>query len=141
MRITARPLAPGEIDYELLWFCISVGGLIWAAAWLSFGLPWLVCWFRELTGHPCATCGLTRSAIAFFHGDLASSIRWNPLAFLIYCGIAVFDAYALGVLISRARRLRVSLNLAEKRMVRAVVIAALILNWVYLLAHSAMFKG
>ena len=139
MQIASRPLAPQETDHELLWLTASLGGLILAAAWLAVGLPWPICWFHQLTGHPCATCGSTRAAIAFFHGDLLGAMRWNPLAFAIYCGIAVFDAYAFAVLVLRARRLRLSFNTAEKRISRGLAIAILLVNWAYLLDHSGMF--
>jgi hypothetical protein len=140
MQLSWRSLARDELDHELLWFSISLGGLVCAAAWLTFGLPWPVCWFHEITGHPCATCGATRAAITFFHGDLLGAMRWNPLAFAIYCGISVFDAYALGVLVTRAPRLRVAFSDGEKRILRGFAIAVLLLNWAYLLEHSGMFS-
>src|SRR4029077_1010888 len=141
MQIVSRPLAPRETDYELIWLSVSLGGLFFAAAWFSFGLPWPVCWFHQLTGHPCATCGATRAAIAFLHGNLLGAIRWNPLAFAIYCGIAAFDAYAFAVLVTRARRVRVSFNATGKRILRATAIAVVLLHWAYLLGHAAMFNG
>ena len=140
MQIVLRPLAPREVDHELLWLSISLGGLLLAAAWFSIGLPWPVCWFHQLTGHPCATCGATRAAFAFFHGNLLGAIRWNPLAFAIYCGVAAFDAYAFAVLVTRARRFRVSFGAAEKKFLRGSAVAVLLLNWAYLLEHSWMFK-
>ena len=30
-----------------------------------------MCWIRATTGHACPTCGMSRSFVAFFHGDLA----------------------------------------------------------------------
>src|SRR5204862_398449 len=75
MRVICRSLNESEVDHELLWFSISIGGLLCAAAWFALGLPWPVCWFHELTGRPCATCGATRAAIAFFHGHLFGAFR------------------------------------------------------------------
>jgi hypothetical protein len=141
MQLSWRSVGSDETDHELLWLSVSLGGLVLAAAWLTLGLPWPICWFHQLTGHPCGTCGATRAAIAFFHGDLLGALHWNPLAFAIYCGIAVFDAYALAVLVLRARRLRLSFNTAEKRIFRGLAIAVLLVNWAYLLEHSGMFRG
>jgi hypothetical protein len=140
MQVVWRPLAPQETDPELLWLGITMGGLFCATLWFALGLPWPVCWIHSLTGHPCATCGATRAAIAFFHGQFADAWRWNPMAFLIYCGIAVFDIYAAGVLITRSNRLRASFTVREKRIIRAAAVAVLLLNWSYLIAHSAMFN-
>ena len=138
MQLVWRPLAPRELDRELLWLGVTIGGLLCATLWFTLGLPWPVCWFHELTGHPCATCGATRSAVAFFHGQFVGAWHWNPMAFLIYCAIAIFDTYAFGVLIMRGRRLRASFNPREKQIIRVSAVAVLLLNWIYLLAHSGM---
>jgi hypothetical protein len=140
MRVTARPLTPGEIDYELITLAASLGGLGLAAAWLALGLPWPVCVFHALTGQPCLSCGMTRSAIAFFHAHFFTAWKWNPLAFAVYSSVAIIDAYAFAVLVTRAPRLRASFTASEKSVARGIVIAAILVNWVYLLAHAGMFE-
>ena len=139
MRVVARPLAPGEIDYELVVLAGTVVGFGLAACWFALHLPWPICMFHLLTGHPCLTCGATRSAIACVHAEFFTALRWNPLAFVFYCGIALFDAYAIAVLLTRSRRLRPWLSESEKRVFRAISITLLLGNWCYLLAHSSMF--
>jgi hypothetical protein len=141
MRVSSRSLRPGEFDRELFLLCLSLGGLLFSAVWLRLGLPWPICWFHELTGFPCATCGATRAAIAFLHGDWAGAWAWNPLALLAYCGIAAFDLYALGTIIARRRRLRFSFSAAEKNVGRVAVVTLLLVNWGYLLAHASRFGG
>jgi hypothetical protein len=62
------------------------------------------------------------------------------MAFAAYCGISIFDGYAFIVLITRARRLRVTqMTLLEKNIVRALVVGMFALNWIYLLAHTRDF--
>lgn len=39
----------------------------------------VLCPFRICTGHACMGCGLTRSVIALFRGDLDLSLRYHPL--------------------------------------------------------------
>jgi Protein of unknown function (DUF2752) len=141
MRVTARPIAPGEIDYELVTLAASLGGLGLAAAWFALHLPWPICVFHALTGQPCLSCGMTRSAISFFHAQFFTAWKWNPLAFTVYCSIAMVDAYAFVVLITRAPRLRACFTAPEKSILRAVVITAILVNWVYLLAHARMFNS
>ncbi len=136
MQIGHRPLAPGETDHELLWLTASLGGLAAAATWFALQLPWPACLFHMITGHPCATCGATRSALAFFQGHLFSAFRWNPLAFLFYCGLTIFDVYAFSVLVFRKPRLRISWSPKEKRLARYSVIVLLALNWTYLLVAN-----
>lgn len=42
-----------------------------------------VCAFRATTGIPCPGCGLTRSWVAMLHGDLAGSLGFHPLGWLV----------------------------------------------------------
>src|SRR5581483_2065674 len=102
MRAVARPLAPRELDYELIFLCASLGGFASAVAWIVLKMPWPICLFHAVTGHPCLTCGATRSAIALFHGQFLSAFEWNPLVFVTYVTMSIFDVYAFTVLFRRA---------------------------------------
>src|SRR5437868_14719680 len=77
MQLVRRHLVPPELDHELIWLTVSFGSLAFAAIWLALGLPWPRCVFHDVTGLPCVTCGMTRSAIQFFHGNFLSALRWN----------------------------------------------------------------
>ena len=134
MQIVRRPLAPGEANHELIWLSVSSVGLVLAASWLALKLPWPICLFHALTGRPCLTCDATRSAIAFFHGHLLTALKWNPLAFLCYCALSLFNVYAFSTVVMRTPRLRVAqVNPGERKFVRGSIIALLALNWAYLL--------
>src|SRR5216110_1369881 len=89
MRLTLRYRAPTEIDHELIWLSLSLGSLALAAGWFALRLPWPHCMFLAVTGHPCLTCGATRSTIAFFHADFWSAWKWNPLVFLFLSGLSI----------------------------------------------------
>ena len=134
MQIVRRPIAPRETNHELIWLSVSSGGLVLAATWLALKLPWPICLFHAVTGLPCLTCGATRSAIAFFHAHFLAAFEWNPLAFLCYCGLSLFNVYAFQVVVLRAPALRiVRLRASERKFFRVFVIGLLALNWVYLL--------
>jgi hypothetical protein len=135
MQIARRPLARGETDHELISLIASVVSFGLVAGWLALSLPWPVCIFHELTGLPCVTCGMTRCGIQFFHGHFFAALKWNPLVFAVLCGVMAYDFYALATLAMRRPRLRIVLRHAEKKYTRAVIVAALVLNWFYLLAH------
>jgi hypothetical protein len=140
MQLLRRPLFPGETDHELIWLSVSLASLVLATAWFILGLPWPVCLFHRITGLPCLTCGLTRCTIAFFHGNFATAWRWNPLVFLTLCGVVLFDSYALVTLLTRSRRLRMLFCTQKARtLMRFFVIAALALNWIYLLSNWRSF--
>lgn len=140
MQIRSRSLQPGEINHELIWLAISIASIAFAGVWLWIGLPWPRCTFHDLTGHPCLTCGMTRSAIRFFHGDFIGALRWNPLFFVGLCAVTIFDVYAVAVLTTGARRFRlVQLTITEKRIMRVLVIVLVLANWIYLLSRPASF--
>jgi len=56
-----------------------------------------VCYFKNITGIPCPSCGSTRATYALLHGNVLSSILINPLAiitnFIIFISIfwMIFD--------------------------------------------------
>jgi Protein of unknown function (DUF2752) len=140
MQLHWRQIAPGEIDHELLWLCVSVASIGLAAIWLVLGLPWPHCLFHDLTGRPCVTCGMTRSAIQFFDGHFLTALEWNPLIFFTLCGLAIFNAYALVVLVGRAPRLRLQFTSSGKMVGRITAVALLTSNWIYLLVHWRNFS-
>ena len=138
MQIVRRPIAPRETNHELIWLSVSSGGLVLAATWLALKLPWPICLFHAVTGLPCLTCGATRSAIAFFHAHFLAAFEWNPLAFLCYCGLSLFNVYAFQVVVLRALPLRiVRLRASERKFFRVFVLSLLALNWVYLLLANS----
>jgi hypothetical protein len=140
MRVCWRPVAPREIDYELLWLTLTLGSLAAAAVWFALGLAWPGCIFLTWTGYPCATCGATRAAIQFFHGHFFAAFKWNPLGFAGLCAISIFDAYAAAVLFMGAPRLRIfGMSGTERNLVRLLVVSMLALNWIYLLANADRF--
>ena len=140
MRLRVRRLSPGEIDHELIWLGVSLGSLGLAAAWLAIGLPWPGCIFHEITSLPCVTCGMTRCGIQFFHAHFLAALKWNPLVFMALCSVTAFDLYAFATLATRGPRLRICFyNQGAKTFVRGAVIAALVLNWIYLLMHWRNF--
>ena len=140
MQVSRRRVGSNETDHELLWLSVSLGSLGVAVGWFALGLPWPRCAFHELTGLPCVTCGMTRSAIAFFQGHFLVALLWNPLIFAFLCGVTAFDLYAFTVIATRAPRVRIVFQTqSKKKYARTIVIAALALNWLYLLSHYRNF--
>jgi hypothetical protein len=81
------------------------------------------------------TCGATRCAIAFFHANLFGAWKWNPLVFVTLCMVAIFDVYALVVLVTGGKRVRLTnISVGERTFVRFVVAVGLLANWIYLLS-------
>lgn len=135
MQVVARRLERKEVDYELVWLSASLVSLGMAVAWFTLGLPWPFCVFHKLTGLPCLTCGMTRCGIEFIHGHFFAALKWNPLVFAFLWGVIAFDLYALAAIALRRPRLRILFRQAEKKYARGVLVAALALNWFYLVSH------
>ena len=136
MSALRRPAGSDEPNYELIWLCVSMVSLGGAIIWFGLGLPWPRCTFHDLTGRPCLTCGMTRSAIQFFHGNFLAALQWNPLIFAGLCFISAFNVYAAIVLVAGARRIRLAFaSQREKKIRRSYPFPVLGLNWIYLLAH------
>jgi hypothetical protein len=140
MRLLWRRPPEGQFDHELAWLGLSVGTVVGGLIWLGLGLAGPRCFFRALTGLPCVSCGATRCTIAFLHGNFLTAWQWNPLAFVAFCVLLVFDLYALIVIVGRTARLRiVDWTPGEKKFARIAVVILLTLNWIYLLAHRDQF--
>jgi hypothetical protein len=140
MRLVWRRLPPTEFNHELVWLVVSVAAVVGGAILLRLGFPTLRCPFLAVTGYPCLTCGATRCAIAFLHGNFSTAWVWNPLALVALGGVAAFDVYAAIVLITRGPRLRfVDWTRPQKNAVRIAVIALIAVNWIYLLAHHTQY--
>ena len=137
MRLVLRPLAPREINHELIWFSVAVGALTCGALWLRLQLPWPTCLFHRLSGYPCPTCGATRAAIALLRGNVIAAWRWNPLALALYLALGFFNLYALAVLVTGGRRLRlVQVGSVTANSFRALFVFLVLTNWIYLLGAN-----
>lgn len=92
-----------------------------------------LCNWRNLTGVPCPTCGTTRLVRAAAAGRPIDAILQNP-----FMGLAA----ALGVTwlapqILFRRRLRVHMPRRARRAAWAILAAAFLANWSYLLLRHA----
>ncbi len=95
---------------------------------LELGVP---CPFRELTGWPCATCGMTHAFVYLAHGDVARAVAANPLGALLAAG-------AWGFVLLDAVRVAVAwpLPVLGERGARAAArlgVAAVAANWLFVL--------
>jgi hypothetical protein len=73
-----------------------------AAAILALALPLVIgseehrgivemprCEILVATGHPCATCGITRSLHSLYRGDFAKSRTYHPLGWIVALGLVL----------------------------------------------------
>lgn len=111
-------------------------GLLAAGAVALLGidrLPLSICFLKALTGIPCPTCGATRALAHLIRLDPAGAFAMNPLAASAALVIAAWALADLALLPSR-RAFFFELAPGPARLVRAVAVAALAANWLYLVA-------
>ncbi|HEY6004277.1 MAG TPA: DUF2752 domain-containing protein [Anaeromyxobacter sp.] len=98
------------------------------------GIPF-TCPLRGLAGIPCATCGMTHAFVHLAHGEVALALAASPLGAVLAASAwlgAVLDA----VRVAAGAPLPVP-SAGVLRALTAAGIAALLVNWVYLVAVSA----
>lgn len=137
MTTTWRRLETSEPDHELIWTSVTIVSALLSAVWLTrLGLPQVVCPFHALTGLPCLTCGATRALAALLRGDLATSLRTNPLVGAGAAAAALYVPYALTAACFRLPRLRVRLDRREQTGVRWLIGVVAIALWIYLIVDG-----
>ena len=93
------------------------------------------CFFHELTGYPCPTCGSLRCARLLLHGRFLAAFLMQPLAAVILVGAFLYMLYALAAVTLHLPRLRVTeVTLPEKLAIVLGILGAVLLNWGYLIA-------
>lgn len=95
-------------------------------------LPFTACTFKALTGWACLSCGATRALGRLFALDLAGAMAMNPLVTL---GALSLVPWALAdlALLPRGRTLALELAPGVARAARVAFVAAVAVNWAYLL--------
>lgn len=132
------PAAPGAAEIRawrqlrIFWAGVALGLLLLAPFGGHFTRLLFACPFKSLTGYPCPTCGVTRSALALSHFDFAGALLHYPLAtlawlFLIGGGLLAGLSVLLGIpLPPPPQRLR--------PWQRWTLMAAVLANWAYSIA-------
>jgi uncharacterized protein DUF2752 len=96
-------------------------------------LGFTVCFLKAFTGVPCPTCGATRAAGRLAHADLAGALAMNPLVTLVLLALMSWAVVDLALLV-RGRALDLSVSPAVARVLRGAAMAAIVVNWAYLVA-------
>jgi len=89
------------------------------------------CVFHALTGLPCPACGSTRAGLALAAGEVFTAFRLQPLFVLACFGAAVFGLRSLAA-IATGKRMIFEFAPRERVIIRYVLIALILLNWLYL---------
>ena len=82
---------------EIYWLNLKVVGLTLLPL-ILFYLPIgyiesgpTICIYKNITGHSCYGCGMTRGIISFIQGDYSGTMEYNPLVFFVFpVGLMVY---------------------------------------------------
>ena len=89
--------------------------------------PFTPCVFRNVTGLPCAGCGMTRAFVAVGHGRIGEAWRLHPFSLPLFAGLCVYVA----VFLARAAGLRLPRPKVPPKVRWGVyvVLLVLVLGW------------
>ena len=139
--IAVTPAATVEKKKRKFYFFAAAACLL-GFCWLAFlsvaeklfGITDLkVCYFRNVTGIPCPSCGSSRAVESLFQGDLVASVLFNPFGIVIAAIMVVLPFWLLYDAISKKASLylffeKTNRVLGQKTVVIVLVLIVL-LNW------------
>jgi len=123
--------------YKLLLFLCLVG-----YAWLLFNfltidnnsIP-VFCFFKNLTGYPCPSCGVTRSVAQLFQGNFVEAIYMNPLGLIVFMIITIVPFWIVADLLLKKASFWFFYKKAQvwfmQKKVFIPFVVLIILNWIW----------
>lgn len=124
-------------------YLIITLGLIAGYSWLTYILlqdnpqhnGMSACFFKNITGLPCPSCGNTRSVLAMIKGNFINAVLINPLGLIIAFILLVFPFWLLYDTVYKRDTLYKSYLKFEKTMQNKYIAIALIIlliaNWIW----------
>ncbi len=124
-------------------YLIITLGLIAGYSWLAYillretpkhhSMP--VCFFKNITGVPCPSCGNTRSVLTLIKGNFTDAVLINPLGLIIAFILLIFPFWLLYDTVYKKDTLYKSyLNfekIVKNKYIATVLIVLLIANWIW----------
>jgi hypothetical protein len=104
-------------------------------SFFGYQLHW-VCWFKQLTGKPCPTCGMSRSVILTLHGYWGQAFQMNAAGPPAVMGLLLFAVGLLLLPIWQRSATPESISLLQNRFKQGSLIYASVLvivlaaNWI-----------
>lgn len=87
-----------------------------------------VCLFNNITGLPCAACGLTRACIYLAHGQIAHAAKMNPLVFPVTL-LLLLQFLRLCILLATSADYQLSPDKITTRILIGLATAAVCATW------------
>lgn len=126
-------------DRRLYWMIVFLSGA--GYAWLGYHLIGgdnhvhvTLCMFKDITGLPCPSCGITRSLLSLLHGNFQAALWINPLGFMAAVLLTVLPVWALYDVAQRKVTLPATYRWAESqlrqhKLLYVPLIVLVLVNW------------
>ena len=132
MKVKFEDYKRGDLNIPLIYFLVLGSSAIMGFVAYKFGLlPMLPCHFKEITGHPCPTCGTTRLVLSIFNFDFKAAFFYNPFVFVsgILLGLWTLTGF---IPVFFKKKLVISFSALEKKVLIFLFLILFLLNWAYL---------
>lgn len=99
-----------------------------------------LCWFKNITGYNCPSCGTTRAVAALFEADVLKAIQLNPLGLVVFCIMVIAPFWITFDLITQQDSLFQKYKQTEvflrKPLVASLLVLMIILLWYWNLTKN-----
>ncbi len=134
MRITLGPRPERRPFDERPIFAVAFIGMFIAATWFPFHRNPYMCSFKQITGYPCFSCGMTRSWVDQLNLQIWDGIVQSPFGSLL-CWMAIaFTVWTVARLVFRLPSLKFHVRPWESATFWILGVVLLFGNWIYTIA-------
>lgn len=98
-----------------------------------------LCWFRQVTGLKCPTCGLSRSFVAWLDGNAVRAWQWHPLAIGLLGPLVFQIPYRLRIMVT-GRRVTLFSDRKFLQCVSYLYLGSFLLIWLVRLLNGLALK-
>ena len=90
----------------------------------------LPCYFREITGHSCPTCGLSHSFFAMSHFQLSKSFKFHPMGPILYV-ITILLFFKFSIELVMKKDIKIKLNSVVTRTFLGLFFCVWVVHWIF----------
>jgi len=116
---------------ERLAFAVLFFSAFLAAWWFPFHRNPYICSFKQVTGYPCFTCGMTRSWVHHIHLEVLHGFVQSPLGSLLFVLALAFTVWTAIRLAFRLGSLRFGWTDRDKVVLWVGGVVLFLGNWLY----------
>lgn len=102
---------------------------VFISAWLDPMQEKTLCIYKNITGYPCPGCGMTRSTISLFKGNIIESFFYNPLAIVVNIMLIVAFVWMIVDLAQNKVRFETFIRKKMHPALLITIVIIVLVNW------------